>query len=94
MPISIDEWNKGRDTSTLESQIEQFLRDNKGKAFTLIEITEHLPRPQLTGAWKIAHAMFSSFLVGLALEKLIQQGIVKSRIIKQKTGHQTYYMIP
>ena len=92
MPISRDEWNKGRTEDTLESVVESFLRTNSGKAYAMSEIVDGLftLKYQGLGDWLTAFASF--YGVSRALESLLKEGRIKSRVVKQTYGAETFYM--
>jgi len=93
MPISNDEWNKGRTDDHLKSRIESFLRENKGEAFSVGEIINHL--------YQFKGEVWASFLLGIGsafvirneLKNLIEEDTVKSKIIENKDGSSDEYYV-
>jgi hypothetical protein len=91
MPISNEEWNDGRTRETIEGQILAFLRQNP-KPFNLTDIIYGL-------GYNIEIKDFMSFIGGVArvslfqnaIERLVKEGKVQARIIKQPIGQETYY---
>lgn len=91
MSISNEEWDAGRTRDTLEGQILTFLRQNK-RPFSLVGIMNGL-------GYNTNIKDFGTFLLGIggiwlvqnALEKLIREGAVTAKIIKQPNGQETYY---
>jgi len=93
LPITREEWDKGRTQDTLESLIESFLKDNSATAFTTGEIVSalHPMKYESLGDWLGA---FSSFYgVNRALENLVKEAKIKSQVVKKPHGTETYYMI-
>ena len=92
MPISRDEWNKGRSGDTLESIVETFLRANSGNAYAISEIVDGLYtlKYQGLGDWLGAFATF--YGVNRALETLLKEGRIKSQVVKKTNGAETFYM--
>jgi len=91
MPISNEEWNDGRTRETLEAQILAFLRQNP-KPFNFNDIIYGL-------GYGIEIKDFGSFVSGVArvwlfqnaIERLVREGKITARIIKQSIGEETYY---
>ncbi len=91
MPISNEEWNVGRARDTLESQILTFLKQNQ-KAFTLVEIMSGLGYDTNIKDLKgLILGVSGYIIVQNALDKLIREGTVTAKIIKQPIGQETYY---
>lgn len=93
MPISKDEWSKGRTSDHLESKIEEFLATNKGEAFSAEEIINHLYQFKAKDWAGFLLGIGSAFTVRHALNKLMEKGTVKSKIIEKKIGSEEYYTI-
>jgi hypothetical protein len=86
MPISNEEWNSGRTGDTIEAQILTFLKQNQ-KPFTSVEVMTGLGyNNDLT-----LNNIIAGFAIQSALDKLVKEGTVKAKIIKQQMGHQVYY---
>lgn len=91
MSLSNEEWNEGRTRETLEAQILAFLRQNS-KPFNFNGIVYGL-------GYGIEIKDFGSFVSGVAriwlfqnaIERLIREGKITARIIKQSIGEETYY---
>jgi len=91
MPITNEEWKEGRTWLTLESQILAFLKKNQ-KPCNMNDIVYGL-------GYTMETKDFLSFLGSLgnywsiqsALEKLVKEGTVQAKVIKQPSGEQTYY---
>ncbi len=91
MAISNEEWNEGRTRETIEAQILTFLKQNQ-KPYTLTGIMYGL-------GYNIEIKDFGSFIGGIAsywlfqnaIERLMREGKVQARIIKQPIGQETYY---
>lgn len=91
MPISNEEWKAGRTLDTLEAQILAFLKQNK-KPFNITEIMSGLGyNTQIKDFGSLIHGIASYWVFQNALEKLVNEGIVKARIIKQPFGEDTFY---
>lgn len=94
MPIDSNEWDKGRSNDHLKSKIEGFLRVNKGQAFSVGEITNHLYKFKKEGWAGFLLDIGSAFVVQNALKDLINESVVKSKIIeKPYGGSDEYFMI-
>ena len=94
MPISKNFWEKGRSAEALESSIETFLANNKDKAFTESEIRSYLyPSRRYENALDWVAATLDFLGIGKALDKLLQEGRIKSKSIKEAVGEQVYYTI-
>ena len=91
MPISNEEWDSGRTRDTLEAQVLTFLKQNK-IPFSLVGIMSGLGYDTNI---KDLETLFFGFVnilgVQNALEKLIKEGTVTAKIIKQPIGQETYY---
>lgn len=93
MPINADEWEKGRTSDKLESRIEEFLQENKGQAFTVGEIINHLYQFKTENWAGFLLNLGSAFVVQKVLGDMIEKGIVKSKIVEEQIGTDEYYMI-
>ena len=88
MPISDDEWNKGKIKSGLKDTMLSFLESRRSQAFTDIEILE---------TCKQSDQDFSSdsdslLLVRQKLEELIKENKVKSKLIEiENSSPKMYY---
>jgi transcription initiation factor IIE alpha subunit len=91
MPISRDEWEKGRTQDTTKARIEHLLQYNRDKAFTSDEISESLfgkPRdlPEI-----ILLALTNTLIVKPVLEKLIEEGYIEAKEVETASGRIVYY---
>ena len=92
MPASRDEWDTGRTWTTLEAQILAFLRQNKEQGFKVSEIMNGLGiQGNIKDFPSLLGGIFSAWAVNSALEKLIEEGTVEAKIIKDEIGEDTYY---
>ena len=93
MSISRDEWNSGRSKGTIEEQILTFLKIDRNKAYTLLQISQAIgyDRP-INDFWTFLGGMASYWLVQSALETLMKEGKVKAKVIKKQAGDETYYI--
>ena len=74
MPISRDEWKEGRTRDTTKAQIENLLRNNQDKAYTLSEIGD-LILGEPKDIWvALLHALAVQFGLKEDLEELIRGG--------------------
>ena len=81
MPISNEEWNSRRTGDTLEGQILAFLKRNQN-AFTPSEIFSGLGYSNDVNLNNI----FAVFAIQSALDKLVKEGTVEAKTIKQPIG--------
>jgi len=86
MPISNEEWDKGRTADTIEGKILAFLKRNEypvnyGEIVSGTGYSNDLNLINIIGAFSIQDA----------LDKLVKEGIVEAKTIKQRTGEQVYY---
>ena len=86
MPLSNEEWDSGRTADTLEGRILKFLRMNL-KPFSLGEIINGLGYSNDLNVKNIVE----TFAIQNALDKLVKEGNVTARTIKQQIGEQVYY---
>ena len=93
MPISIDEWERGRTSTTLESRIESFLTRNNEQAFTLAEIASNMYAIRFDSTKDVLDAFLLFFNIGGALRILIGEGKVKARLIRVPNGEEMYYAV-
>jgi hypothetical protein len=97
MPISADEWNKGQTSSQLEAMIETFLQQNKGQAYTSLEILSNLYQSRLHDLPNFLSNLGLNFslMFGIqsALKKLGDKGIIKSKIIEKNGFSGEYYIL-
>ena len=85
MPISKDDFAKGRIEDALIVKIQSFLDSNKDKAFTEEEITRHLYPEHI--AWPGDTIAFNSAMLILAFA-----GKIELRYINTSLGIKTYFM--
>ena len=91
MPISDEEWKAGRAMETLEANILAFLKQNQ-KPFNILEIISGLGyNTQIKKLGSFITGVASYWVFQKALEKLVNEGTVKAKIIKSPFGEQTYY---
>ncbi len=91
MSISNDEWKAGVTTVTIEERILTFLKQND-KAFTFLGIMKGIGyNTNVRDIETLFHGVIDGFIVINALDKLIKEGKVTSRVIQQPDGQETYY---
>ena len=91
MPISDEEWKTGRTMGTLEANILAFLEQDQ-KPFNIAEIISGLGyNTQIKELGSFISGVASYWVFQKALEKLVNEGAVQTRIIKNPFGEQTYY---
>lgn len=90
MPISKDEFRRGRTSDTTKALIEEFLKKNSNQAFTLGEIGTYL--------YGGSNDFGEAILKGLAttalrddLDELIREGKIEVRNIKTSYGEEEYF---
>lgn len=86
MPISKDEFDKGRTEDVIINKIQNFLESNKDKAFTEDEILRTL-YPEHT-AWPVDRISFNSAVLILAYA-----GKIETRYITTRDGVQIYFRV-
>lgn len=84
MPISKEEFDKGRSEDPIIDRIRDFLESNKDKAFTEDEIIRRL-YPQHT-AWPVDRVSFNSAVLILAYA-----GKIETRYVTTSEGLQIYF---
>jgi hypothetical protein len=84
MPISKDEFDKGRREDAIIDKIRDFLESNKDKAFTEDEILRRL-YPEHT-AWPVDRISFNSAALILAYA-----GKIETRYVTTSEGLQIYF---
>jgi len=91
MPISREEFEKGRTQDTIKARIEKLLED--GRAYTLSEIGNYLfGRPRDFGE-AILKGFVDVFVIRQTLEDLMREGVVEAREVETRTGKETYYAL-
>jgi len=91
MPISREEFEKGRTRDAIKTRIEKLLED--GQAYTLSEIGTHLfgkPRNFWEG---FILGLTDTLIIKQALEELIREGIVEAREVETRYGEETYFAL-
>ncbi|MGD8544928.1 MAG: hypothetical protein PVH12_02030 [Candidatus Bathyarchaeota archaeon] len=92
MPIGKEEWNAGRNWESLEARVLTFLKRNQDKAFNVLEITQGIG---YKAKWEdflgLINSVSSLWKVQNAIETLVDEGIVKAKVIKIAGGEDTYY---
>jgi len=91
MPISREEFEKGRTQDTIKARIEKLLED--GRAYTVTEIENYLfGKPH--DFWDaVLKGLINTFVVRQALEELMREGIVEAREVETRTGKEIYYAL-
>ena len=84
MPITEDEFDKGRSEDPIISRIQNFLESNKEKAFTEEEIMGHLYPEHI--AWPGDTIAFGSAMLILAYA-----GKIELRYVTTDSGIKTYF---
>ncbi len=84
MPISKEEFDKGRREDPIIDKIQEFLESNKDKAFTEDEILRRL-YPEHT-AWPVDRISFNSAVLILAYA-----GKIETRYVTTSEGLQIYF---
>jgi hypothetical protein len=91
LSISNEEWNAGRTRETLEAHILTFLRQNQ-RAFDIIGIMNGLGyNTEIKDFGGLFSGLAGYWIIQNALEKLVREGTVRAKIIKQPIGEQTFY---
>jgi hypothetical protein len=92
MPISKEEFEKGRTTKTITSMVEELLQNNAERAFTVGEIIDELyGKPSSTPMIMFQFAI--NFLpINAALDSLINEGKVTRKSIQQEGKIEDYYI--
>ena len=85
MPITKDDFDKGRAEDALIVKIQNFLESNKEKAFTEEEIMKHLYPEHI--AWPGDTIAFSSAMLILAYDEKIEL-----RYVDIDSGRKTYFI--
>ena len=86
--------DNGRMKSSLETQIEEFLEDSEGSAYTLAEITEEFrPEKDRDKSSNVSKSISDYINVGEALKTLMREGKIRSKAVYGPTGEDTYYTI-
>ena len=92
MPIDRVEWAKARTEENLESKINKFLRNNNKNAYNSSEIARSIYNYQANDFSSSMTGKIAIMYVEAALSNLIRVGKVKSKIIIQPEGTDTYYI--
>jgi hypothetical protein len=91
MPLTNEEWKDGRTWQTLESQVLAFLKKNQ-KPYNINEIVYGLGFiREIKDFWSFLGGIGSYWSVQNALEKLVREGTVEAKKIKQPIGEEIYY---
>lgn len=105
MPISIDEFKKGRKYDSIESKIIEFLEKNNNQAYTSEEIEKGIKDKKSTIVETIIPRDFVSVIVDgflemfesnkfeNALERLVKDNIIEAKNVKIGTDEKIYYKI-
>jgi hypothetical protein len=84
MPITSDEFKKGRSADSLEGRIEQFLESHNDSAYSLLEICEELlGKPKSTaGVVEVfAYAFGGAWIANKSMETLLQEDKIETKEI-------------
>lgn len=86
MPINSNEWEKGRTHDSTYNRVSTFLQSNKNQAFTIDEIIEKIDPLILdtTEYWTILENYVKISSVNIALQKLLNEGIVQAKRIEKE----------
>jgi hypothetical protein len=92
MPISRDEFEKGRTVQTVISMVEDLLKNNSEKAYSLSEIIEEVYGKPSSIPFAILQYALNYLPITTALNDLINEGkVTRNRI--QKAGRIEEYYI-
>ena len=84
MPISEDEWHKGKVQHDVKSLIVKFLESRKTNAFTEIEILDNLKQNSNESWTEHLNNSEQDVIFGNALDELIYNKTIKSKSIELK----------
>lgn len=92
MPISKDEFEKGRTAKTVMSMVEELLQRNSDKAYTVGDIIDEIHgKPASTPMIMLQYAI--NFLpINAALDALINEGKVTRKSIQKEGKAEDYYI--
>jgi len=92
MPISRDEFEKGRTAKTITSKVEELLLNNPDKAYTVGEIIDELHgKPSSSPMIMLQYAV--NFLpINAALDALINEGKVNRKSIQKEGKIEDFYI--
>ena len=93
MPVGKDKWNAGRTWETLQLQILNFLKNNRDTGFSDEEIYCGLGYKTTKDFWDVMAKIANLLAINNALEVLVKEGSIKAKIVKEKIGEITYYMV-
>ena len=80
--------------SSLETQIEEFLEDSEGSAYTLAEIPEEFdPEKDRDESTNVSESISDYINVGEALKTLMRESKIRSKVVLGPKGEDTYYTI-
>jgi len=91
MPITRDEFNKGRTRNTVKEQIEILLENNKDKAYTFQEISDYVFGKAKNFGEAILKVIANSLILENALYELIKEGKIEAKDVKTPYGKEVYY---
>jgi hypothetical protein len=91
MPLSDEEWTSGRKWDTDDALVLAHLKI-QGKPVNQTEIVQGLrTKNPSTDFWGFIQIVAEFYTVGESLRRLIREGSVEARTIKQKFGEEVYY---
>ncbi len=92
MPISKDDFEKGRTTKTITSMVEELLQNNPSQAYTVGDIIDEVyGKPASTPMIMLQYAI--NFLpINAALDALINEGKVTRKSIQKEGKVEDYYI--
>jgi hypothetical protein len=93
MPVGKDKWNDGRTWETLQLRILNFLKNNRDSGFSDEEIYNGLGYKTTKDFWDVMAKIANLLAINNALEALVKEGSIKAKIVKEKIGEITYYMV-
>jgi hypothetical protein len=83
MPITSDEFTKGRTYGSFEGRTERFLESHSNTAYSLLEICEELfGKPKSTDLLELfAYAFGGTWVLNKTLETLLKKGKIETKEI-------------
>ncbi|OGS51100.1 MAG: hypothetical protein A3K65_06625 [Euryarchaeota archaeon RBG_16_68_12] len=84
MPITKEEFQKGRKISPLEKGGEKFLSENAGRAYTVSEILRGV-------GYKTGINLVSDFVNVIGLEQVLKKLIADKKVAARQVDFETYY---
>ncbi len=93
MPIRIEEWDTGRKVVMRASSVSPFLKENNRSAYTETEIINALYKASYNSFAELLGSFASFYLVNAALDRLVKEGKVKSKVIETRNGTEVYFRL-